>query len=89
MTGNRRVTGPKRQLPEWMVQNKPYLKDASNPKGKPKWFVLTKEFNDPQPARRFANRKEEQHHKTKLIEVTEGNTGKPIRYRVYIREKKK
>ena len=89
MTGNRHITGPKKQLPEWMVQNKPYLLDATKPEGKPKKFIITKEFNDPKPARRFANRMEEHNHKTKLIEVTGDLTKKPTHYRVYIRETKK
>jgi len=89
MTGTRRITGPKRQLPEWMVQNKPYVKSMSNPDRKPSWFMLAKEFESPKSARRFANLMEEQHHRTKLIEIMGDNPKKPVHYRVYIRETRK
>jgi hypothetical protein len=89
MVGTRHKSAPKRQIPEWMIKDNRYLRDTSDPNKDPKWFVLVKKFEYPQPARRFADVMEANYHKAKLIEVVDEHTKKPKEYRVYIRDLRK
>jgi hypothetical protein len=89
MVGTRHKSSQKRQLPEWMIKDKRYLKDASNPDKKPDWYVHVKSFNTAPPARRFANTMEDHNRRAKLIEVVNERTKKPVVYRVYIRDLRK
>jgi hypothetical protein len=89
MVGTRHKSSPKRQLPEWMVKDKRYLKDTSNQDRKPDWYVHVKSFSTVPPARRFADIMESHNHSAKLIEVVNEHTKKPVEYRVYIKDLRK